>query len=192
MSPGCVRTASNAMQATLVSAIPRFKPEIPRNGSNGTAASGQQPAQKQIRVVLVSPVRLMRECLTHLLESVAPDFAVVPVAELAQAEPAPPAFAPATAVVVVVYVLPSRTHATKAMLRRHLSQVRDSFTSPVPVLFLSQDEDTPDEAVAAVQLGAKGFFPPSLSADLLTAAIRLVASGGVFVSPDTGRTLLRS
>lgn len=54
----------------------------------------------------------------------------------------------------------------------------------VPVLVLSANED-PKVVRECVELGAYGFVPKSAPADMLSSALQLVASGGVFLPPSS-------
>jgi DNA-binding NarL/FixJ family response regulator len=54
----------------------------------------------------------------------------------------------------------------------------------VPVLVLSANED-PKVVRECVELGAYGFVPKSAPADMLSSALQLVVSGGVFLPPSS-------
>ena len=62
-----------------------------------------------------------------------------------------------------------------------LAQMRDAFPT-LPVVILSASED-PLDARRAIDQGASGFIPKSTRGPILRAALRLVLSGGVYLSP---------
>lgn len=62
---------------------------------------------------------------------------------------------------------------------------------PVPVILLTDDEDY-ELALAALRSGIKGYFPASLSAEMLARAVQLVLAGGTFVPPKLLQEWLRS
>jgi DNA-binding NarL/FixJ family response regulator len=63
--------------------------------------------------------------------------------------------------------------------RKLLSHVMER----VPTVILS-DKDDIDQILAAVEAGARGYIPTTLSLDIVVEAIRLVRAGGVYVPAD--------
>lgn len=61
-------------------------------------------------------------------------------------------------------------------------QVRAMFPD-VPMMILSDNEDV-QQATWAIQHDVKGYFPASLSIEILIASIRLIFAGGTFVPAD--------
>lgn len=64
-------------------------------------------------------------------------------------------------------------------------------TPDVPLLVVSS-QDNLAEMQSTLALGARGFFPSSLSLDLLAAAIRLVHAGGIFLPPQAALALAKA
>jgi DNA-binding NarL/FixJ family response regulator len=55
---------------------------------------------------------------------------------------------------------------------------------PETPLMVISGSATPQEVARAIELGAKGFLPKTLTAGILTAALQLVAAGGTYVPAD--------
>jgi DNA-binding NarL/FixJ family response regulator len=64
-------------------------------------------------------------------------------------------------------------------LKGSLAQGNDKKELP-PVVVLSEEED-PTEILAALDAGAKGYIPTSVSLDVAIEALRLVMAGGTFI-----------
>jgi DNA-binding NarL/FixJ family response regulator len=63
-----------------------------------------------------------------------------------------------------------------------LKRLRRANTGASVVVFSEVDE--PSSVVAAIESGARGFLPKSLTRPVISAALRLIAAGGIYVPPQ--------
>lgn len=147
---------------------------------NGPApAGGGMPHRRQVHVLLVDPTRLTRECLANYMREWAPDLdvqVIEAVSHAARDHVAKPD-------IVVLNV--KAAIIDEAGIRQTASDLAATFGGDVPALILSERDESPQDALDAVRLGMRGYFPADLGIGLLIAAIRLVVWGGVFLSPAT-------
>jgi len=134
-----------------------------------------RPGPQAICVWLIDDQRLAREGLSRVLPAISPSLDVRAIdnwtVHVRDAEDRPD-----VAVLNVgsaSLMDPGMTGQVAALL---------ASTPEVPLLVVSSQESL-GEVQSTLALGARGFFPSSLSLDLLAAAIRLVHAGGVFVPP---------
>ncbi len=138
---------------------------------------------KQRSVYLVDTRKLYRECVCRNLQSYLRNVTIQGTAQINgffDEHPSPDG------------ILMSIGDASTA-----LQSVKDDLMKlkrrldPVPVILLTDDEDY-DLALAALRNGIKGYFPASLSAELLARAVQLVLAGGTFVPPKLLQEWVRS
>ncbi len=145
-----------------------------------------RPAQPRrdavpILVVLVDEAALTRETLAELLQSNAQDFNVRSVSHchhIRSAETTPD-----------VIVFNGKARALRdTNVSAAVACMMDIWPT-VPRLIISEHTMQPVTALDAVRIGWHGYFPANERTELLIAAIRLVALGGVFVPPSALQVL---
>jgi DNA-binding NarL/FixJ family response regulator len=77
---------------------------------------------------------------------------------------------------VVLCVKAQRT--TKAEFEQQIASLASAGSSPVVIL---SDRDDADQVLDALDAGAKGFMPTSISLEVASEALHLVRAGGTFV-----------
>jgi DNA-binding NarL/FixJ family response regulator len=127
------------------------------------------------RLLVVDDYALIRQGLRVALEEV-PDFSVV-----AEASSGQDALRLATELRPDVIIMDVRLADGSGIsvipkIKQQLPQVR--------IIILTVYEDTPALVYQAIQAGALGYVPKSSSLDQLVAAIRTVASGRAFFTPE--------
>lgn len=154
---------------------------MPRPAEPNPAAhtDGELNHLRRIQALLVDPTRLTRECLANYLREWSPDLDVQVIEGIAGA--APDQLAKPDIVIVNI----KSVAADEPVIRRMAADIAAKFGAEVPGLIVSERDETPGEALEAIRLGMRGYFPADLGIGLLIAAIRLVVWGGVFLSPDT-------
>ena len=137
-----------------------------------------QPAQRRAPVLLVEPNRLNRELLARLLESHAADLRIIAMPSCHEPDTVP------VDMPDVVLVCTRLQHADAAATRDSLLHVSQRWPD-VPRLMISERTDESDQGFQALRSGWQGFFPTSLDAELLVAAIHLIRAKGIFLPPAT-------
>lgn len=124
-------------------------------------------------LLLVDPHDFTRQCLADLLRTAADDLVVVEASHLDQVS--------GETLDACDVVLVGRNDATgtspEAVLR--LQRQRPE----VPVAMLGNLRD-PQEGLAVLRQGIRGYLSPALSAREIVAALRLVRAGGAFIGPS--------
>lgn len=137
-----------------------------------------EPRPRRVTVLLIDATTLTRECLCRLLHEGAHDFAVLGVADCGEAAMA----AAGSDGKPDAILLNIRTACiTDRTVMDDVAVLAERMPG-VPIIVLSERDDAP-AALNAIQLGLRGYFPATLSVELLIAAIRLVRAGGSFVPP---------
>lgn len=86
--------------------------------------------------------------------------------------------------VVVLDIAMSRTSGIDV-----LTSLKEEFTDPPPVVFLTVHPEE-QRAKEVMQLGARGYITKSAPHETVCEAIRIVASGGIYLSEDGRRSVL--
>jgi DNA-binding NarL/FixJ family response regulator len=131
------------------------------------AVSGSQPS-----IVLIERRILIRDCLTQCLRlSAEPNVVAFPSVEkwLEVAEKVP-----ASLVILCV-----AGNCKDPLMQRDIALLA-GIEKKIPTVLLSDAEDL-DQIVDALDQGARGFIPTSMSLDVAVEAMRLVKAGGVYV-----------
>jgi len=133
-----------------------------------------------IKVLLTDDHKILREGLKHLLEET---DGITVVAEAGDVEEMFGALAITPCDVIVLDItLPARNGLDA------LREVRAGYPG-IPVLILSMHEEGP-YAVRALRSGAAGYLTKESAAARLVQAIRKVAAGGKFISPNLADMLV--
>ena len=125
------------------------------------------------RIVLVDPSPISRECLTFTLKSRVADLEIEGVEKSADAAGQNPD--------IVLLNIKGATVINDEVLRE-LGAIRRRYER-VRIIVLSDLIDA-SAAFAAIGHGANGYFPTSLSLDILVAAFGLVLAGGTFIPTE--------
>lgn len=144
--------------------------------SDSASRSAEACADRRLRIFLVDRASLTRECLSRLLELDGSGLRVEGVADLDDL--ACGEASTADAVVIDIKALPVDDPDVQAKLAALGERMPNT-----PILVISE-RSQPADALQAVQSGARGYFPVTLTARMLIAAIRLVAAGGIFLPPS--------
>ncbi len=134
-----------------------------------------RPSGSTALIALIDPRELTRHCLKRWLQEAWPGYhvlAVPKVRELADQMRRPADLRFALVGVPAGQVLAPETLAAIAQLRRALDDK--------PVIVLAENEE-PDEIVATIRAGARGYVPTSLDRTAAVEAIRFILAGGTFV-----------
>lgn len=149
-------------------------------GTNSSGNSGHSANEVSrvdhlptIVVAVVDEATLTRECLAQYIQAKAPDFVVRAIAHTYDSAngDSPPG---------VVIVNGKAFDLAGGELSREIRSLTDKWPA-VPRLVISEREAPPAAALDAVRRGWQGYFPASESTELLIAAIRLIAHGGIFL-----------
>ena len=135
-------------------------------------------APRRISVLVVDRARLEREALAYFLRERAPELdvrAIESITEAANDEGEAPD---------IVLVSLKTADITPPAIRQAASALEAAFGRETPTILVLQGESPAADELAVIRLGARGCFPANLGAHMLVAAIRLVSSGGVFLSPQ--------
>jgi len=165
------------MTATARPAFSLHGPEEAEGAARGgPSLSGGRNRDRKV-ILMVDPRPLTRDGLARALEAHASDLHVVPVEE-------PEALGDGAAVDGLALVLLNAAGAGigDAELEGLLDAARASYPS-VPLVILS-DRKEPEEIVAAVERGIRGYIPLRLDLHLVVEALRFVAAGGSFVPAE--------
>ncbi len=133
-------------------------------------------ADHRITLFLFDEMRLLRECMAHLLRDNCPDIDVLCYDRWAKnfdyAGPGP---------TLILFNL--RQSSVERFFIDHIAQDLAEYFNNTPILALSDHENS-EEAILALKSGLAGVFPATSSSSLLIAVIRLIIAGGRFVPPD--------
>lgn len=135
-------------------------------------------APPRTSVLIVDRARLEREALVYFLHERAPDLdvrAIEAVADAASGGGEAPD---------IILVSLKDADINPTAIRQAASELEIAFGRKAPTILILQGESSASDELAVIRLGMQGCFPANLSARLLIAAIRLVSSGGVFLSPQ--------
>jgi DNA-binding NarL/FixJ family response regulator len=133
------------------------------------------PTAGKRSIIVIDQRVLIRDCLTRCLNAandnqIAIAFASVPE-WLEAAASCPPAN-------VIVLCVPSVGRADAQIERDLLLLLSKGDGTPAVVL---TDSDGPDHVIAALNSGARGYVPTSVTLDVAVEAVRLVEAGGTYV-----------
>lgn len=137
-----------------------------------------KPPQALRRLVIIEKRPLLRECLERCLMSHEPEEILsYASADLFIARLEGASSADATAEMLVVYSVGNQfiDGATSAKIARIRNCGRK-----VQLVILSEREEV-SQATAALEQGASGFIPMSMSLKVVSEAIRLVQAGGMYI-----------
>jgi DNA-binding NarL/FixJ family response regulator len=135
-------------------------------------------APPRTSVLIVDRARLEREALVYFLHERAPDLdvrAIEAVADAVSGRGEAPD---------IILVSLKDADINPTAIRQAASELEIAFGRKAPTILILQGESSASDELAVIRLGMQGCFPANLSARLLIAAIRLVSSGGVFLSPQ--------
>jgi DNA-binding NarL/FixJ family response regulator len=133
------------------------------------------PSARKRAIIVIDQRVLIRDCLTRCLNAandnqIAIAFSSVPEWLEAAATCPPPN--------IVVLCVPNVSR-TDAQIERDL-RLLASMGDGTPAVVLT-DSDGPDLVIAALNSGARGYVPTSVTLDVAVEAMRLVEAGGTFV-----------
>jgi DNA-binding NarL/FixJ family response regulator len=171
---------NGASRATATSFLSRRKTLEPDR--NPVIEDSDSPAFKSSdtgTIVVIEPRVLIRDCLVRCLKTANPNCIVLAFAGVrswlsaAGEHPAP---------AVIVLCVQDRRPAD-ADIGGELS-VLASHGIDVPVVIISEAEDM-NHVVTALESGARGYIPTSVTLDVAVEAMRLVEAGGTFAPAST-------
>ena len=118
---------------------------------------------------------LIRECLSRCLQLRRAGSNVIAIATLPEWQKIASRYPTPT----IIILSTGEQNCTKAQVEKDVSLLRQGAEQP-PIIILC-DEEGPHHILEALDGGAKGFIPTSVSFDVALEAIRLVRAGGVFI-----------
>lgn len=142
--------------------------------------SGASDSNATPRVLVWSGRKLLVDCLSHHFTTTVPNFHVV--------SGLPEELDPSVPTVCIRDV--GRHHYGVPDKRRVLAEIRQGAPSARILIFSGQPAD--DDACEWIVAGAHGYFPTLSPPSLLTAAVTLVAAGGIYLPEELARSLLSS
>lgn len=171
---------NGASRATATSLLSRRKNQIPdKIAGAGEADSPTFRSSDTGTIVVIDQRVLIRDCLARCLKTANPNCIVLAFASvrnwLAEASEHP---APAVIVLCVQDRKPvdSQIGGELSVLAGH--------GIDVPIVIISDAEDM-NHVVAALESGARGYIPTSVTLDVAVEAMRLVEAGGTFAPAST-------
>ena len=125
-------------------------------------------------VLVVEPRTLWRECLEAALSQISATRRLVLVSEISAWKTSTDGQRPAVVVLSLADI-----SGVREEIERQRAAFADSGTAP-PAIIMADDEDSAC-VLDALDAGARGFIPTSVSMEVAVEAIRLVVAGGTFV-----------
>jgi DNA-binding NarL/FixJ family response regulator len=138
-----------------------------------TALSGSACQKKAL--VVIDRRTLFRDCLARCLRTADANHVVLAFASVTEWLEAAPHHPPAG--VIVLCTLGSDHAYTEAA--RDLALLSSAHTD-VPLVLVSDGEDV-DHVISALEWGARGYIPTSVTLDVAIGAMNVVEAGGTFV-----------
>jgi DNA-binding NarL/FixJ family response regulator len=133
------------------------------------------PTAGKRAIVVIDQRVLIRDCLTRCLNAANDNQIAIAFASVLEWLEAAATCPPPN---VVVLCVPSMAR-TDAQIERDLLLL-SSMGGGTPAVVLT-DSDGPDHVIAALNSGARGYVPTSVTLDVAVEAMRLVEAGGTFV-----------
>lgn len=171
---------NGASRATATSFLSRRKTQGPDRIVGASEADGPSFKSSDTGTIVVIDQRvLIRDCLVHCLKTANPHCIVMAFASVrnwlavASEHPAP--------AVIVLCVQDRRP--VDSQIGGELSCLAGHGID-VPVVIISDAEDM-NHVVAALEGGARGYIPTSVTLDVAVEAMRLVEAGGTFAPAST-------
>ncbi len=180
--PSPVEGAAHSTARRMASRPETLGPRSPNAGAPRISGNQTRPSEKVAReersapaavtIILIDRRVLIRECLVWCLKRanencVIRDFASVSDWQEATTDDPP--------TVIILCTQDGDDHECENDLT-HLSQEGMN----VPVIVVS-DAESADQILSALESGARGYIPTSMSLDVAVKAMRLVEAGGTFV-----------
>jgi DNA-binding NarL/FixJ family response regulator len=171
---------NGASRATATSFVPRQKNQSPDKIAGVSEAEVPSFKSSDTETIVVIDQRvLIRDCLVHCLRTANPSCIVMAFASvrnwLAAANEHP------TPAVIVLCVQDRKP--VESQIGGELS-ILAGHGIDVPIVIISDAEDM-NNVVAALEGGARGYIPTSVTLDVAVEAMRLVEAGGTFAPAST-------
>lgn len=155
----------------------RQKPGLPKGSERRVPdRAGKEAPDAGISVLLVNEPDLIRDCLAELLGKGMKDIRVEGVGSMSTLLALP------TRTPDVILFSVKATSVAETGIKAELTSLTQTFPD-TPIMVMSDQGDL-SEALLAIDLGARGYFPDILSVSMLIAALRLVIAGGVFLPTE--------
>lgn len=135
-------------------------------------SSRETPSSSTTHIVLIEPRTLIRECLARCIGAV-PGHSVTSFPNVERWLRVPED-------VPASLILFSVSSESKIAAEEQDAEDLTRAFGMRPTVIISDTDDI-DEVSSAIERGARGFIPTSLSLDVMIEALRLVRAGGVFV-----------
>jgi DNA-binding NarL/FixJ family response regulator len=149
-----------------------------RDPPRGMANWQTRKSSGKATIVVIDQRVLLRDCLVKCLSAAVPDDVVVAFASVAEWREVEKTYPPAA---VVIFC--SGRNPDHASFDRDLPLVSHD-GSRVPAIVMS-DQEGAEHVRIALESGAQGYIPTSLSLDLVVGAMQFVEAGGTFVPAST-------
>jgi DNA-binding NarL/FixJ family response regulator len=154
-----------------------------RTGFNETGESSPQPPNSKnlgsIAVGLIDCLRFSRDCLTQALRTLHPELSVVPFGSVADCISA------GTADLHLILYYSHSESSSEMLVLQHVKELRQAATTPIIVLSDARTALQPRNIRNALNSGAQGFIPTSITEmSAAVAAMRFVKDGGTFAPLD--------
>jgi len=171
---------NGAARATANGLLSRRKTESPDKPSRaGETESPPLQAAVTETIVVIDQRVLIRDCLARCLRTANPNCIVLPFASVGDWLAA--AHAHSAPAVIVLCVQDRKP--VDALLDDELSLLARNGID-IPIVIISDAEDM-NHVVAALEHGARGYIPTSVTLDVAVEAMRLVEAGGTFAPAST-------
>jgi DNA-binding NarL/FixJ family response regulator len=149
------------------------------NALDATANVVSSPTGEAKVIVIIDKRVLFRECLVRCLQATDSNTVVLAFGSVADWSKVVGQHAGAMAVILCKQ---STTHLDTEMARD--LAVLSRAGPDTPIVLVSDAEDV-DHILVALQSGARGYIPTSLTLDIAIGAIQVVAAGGTFVPANS-------
>jgi DNA-binding NarL/FixJ family response regulator len=130
-------------------------------------------------IVVIDERVLPRDCLVKCLRMATQTHLVLAFSTLAEWQEVEKNYPP----VAVIMFCSHRQNRMDMEIERDLPFVSHDGTA-IPVVIISEKEDA-DHVLAALESGARGYIPTSLTLDVAVGAMQFVEAGGTFVPAST-------
>lgn len=147
---------------------------IDRSGAVNKSNYLEPPAPRERSLLIIDNRALDRQCLAQCISAMKMDMDVLAFATIDEWKRKRDEFPPLAAILLNV----GSRKIAEPLVAEEIKKLASEFDAPVIVL---ADTDDLSQIMKALEFGAKGYIPSSVSIDVCIEAIALSLAGGIFV-----------